>query len=519
MVARYGLSSMGSAVKNLTSGLAKAFSPQYSRDAMLADKSVAGVFDMMMAKVAPKDRAMTRWAQATLGDHKYSKDEVRTEISKLDGRQKELLALRVALARNVMDISLAHENNQLVQGEDPNNPTAKVVKGLMLFMRHSELASRKQVILATYKTATDKGADFFDAMDQVVDVANQTLFDYSPEAKGVLLSSGAARVLTQFQTFRINALFHVATLAKQTILGVSEETRQALGDVKAREVRKAATTELIGVMGMSGMLAGAIGMPLAPLVFKLLDMVLGDDDEPVDSEMTFKQWLDENFGETAGALAAHGIPSLLGMNLSRRIGLADVAWWNMDAPEHLHSESLAAYVATQHLGPTYSVFAGFFRGYDDIMNKGEVLRGLEAMTPKPVRDLLKTARIAEDGLMTRAGKKLIEDEEIGAGDLVLMALGVNPLTTARAQERERAMNTIGTKFSERRGQLIREMVKAIERGDGIDEAAGTINTFAQKAPLLAIDGSEIMTAYKTRLKGEAMVPSKRDLLLKEMYGL
>ncbi len=495
--------SIGKASKALTKSMGQAFAPKFARKAMMDDVVVQTAYEDIMATVTPEDRADPRWADAELGSAKYSQGDLLSRVRTLDSYQKQLLALRVSMARNVLDISLTHEVNELVQGKDPNSSTAKVLKASMTFMRHGELASRKAAVLATFDLAQADGKNFFESMDEVVDVAKSTLYDYSREGKGVLLQGDISRVVMQFQHFRIMSMFKLGMLAKDTIKG-----------------DKTALKELTGIMGMSALLSGAMGVPLSGLTFQILSSIFGSDDEPYDAELDFTNWLRENFGETGARAVAHGAPSLLGVNLSRRIGLSDVtAVPGTDAPEYLHGDGLAAYYASQLLGPSYSVPSGWFKAYDDIVNRGDIERGLEAATPKPIRDVLKASRLAHEGLKTRAGKKLLKDEEISGADLFMMGLGFLPEEVSQAQEKSRKTAAIGGKISARRGRLIRDIVKKLESNDDLTDEVDAIREFNKKMPVYAVTSGEIRSGYKARARGEAGIPSRREALIKQDFGL
>ena len=495
--------SIRKASKALTKSMGQAFSPKFNRAAMMEDVVVQTVYEDIMATVTPEDRGKQKWAGAELGSAKFNQGELLSSIRALNPHQKQMLALRVSMARNVLDISLTHEVNELVQGKDPNSKTAKTLKASMVFMRHGELASRKAAVLATFELAIEDGKNFFEAMDEVVDVAKSTLYDYSREGKGVLLQGDIARVVMQFQHFRIMSLFKLGLLAKDTIKG----------DTAARQ-------ELVGIMGMSAILSGTMGLPMAGLTFKVLSSIFGSDDEPYDAELDFMNWLRGNFGEKAARVAAHGAPSMLGLNLSRRIGLSDVtAIPGTDSPEYLHGDGLAAYYASQLLGPSYSVPSGWFKAYDDIMNRGDIGRGMEAATPKPIRDVLKAFRVAHEGLKTRAGKKLLKDEDIGADDLFMMGLGFLPEDISQAQEKSRKTSAIGSKISSRRGRLIRDMVKDIENGDDTGDSVDAIRKFNKKMPAYAVTSGEIRSGWKARVRGEAGVPSRREALIRKDFGV
>lgn len=489
--------SLPQATASITKGLQAATSPKYTRKAMFGDDEVTMLFEDMQAVVTSENRQEGQ----TLGEPLYGVAELRDRINKLQPDQQRLLALRVAMARNLLDISLTHEVNEIAQGGDPNQLHNRVFKGMMSFMRVSETASRKAAILATFDAATASGKDFFAAMESVDEVVESTLYNYSKEAKGVLLQGSTARVLLTFQTFRIMTAAKMVTLFKQGFAAESVE------------VKAAARKELIGIFGMSGLLAGTMGMPMAAILFKLIDAVLGDEDEPLDSEQMFKAWLAENFGQTGADVIAEGPASLLGTALSRRIGLGDVFGSATDMPAHLHGDGAAAWWATQLLGPSYSMISGWARGYDQMVNEGEIMKGLEAASPKPLKDVLKAYGYATDGLKTGTGKRLMTAEEIDANEVLLMALGFQPLEVSRMRDKQYDMQRLGTMLSRRRGQIVQNFVKAYSEGEDTTDAMAALQEFNRKNPEFAIGGGDLRRGLKTWQMGDLGVESRREMLL------
>ena len=66
--------------------------------------------------------------------------------------------------------------------------------------------------------AKNEGKDFFEIMNAATETVNDTLYSYSKENKGAKLQGGAARVLLQFQHYRIMTGLRMAMLFKNSIL-------------------------------------------------------------------------------------------------------------------------------------------------------------------------------------------------------------------------------------------------------------------------------------------------------------
>jgi hypothetical protein len=470
---------------------------------MFADADVNLVYDMLRETLTDE----TRQEGQQIGAARYSRSQLLAQVAKLTPYQQQLLAMREATARNLLDISATHEAYELTSGKNPSSVFRKAFNLAMLPMSLSEQASRKVAVLSTFELAQGQGKDFFKALDDIAEVVDDTLFSYAKENKGWRMQGGLARVMLQFKHYPIMTGIRLAMLFRNSVKG------------ETAEVRSLARKEFTGIMGMTGLLAGSMGLPMSRAIFAILDLILGDDDEPVNSELDFTNWLKATLGETAGEAAAHGLPTLMGLNLSRRIGLQDVYGSSQEPPPGLHGGGLAAWHAAHLIGPSYSVFEGWVKGYDQMMNKGNYLRGLEAATPKPIRDALKAVRVATEGHENAAGKKLMDDDAIGANDIIALALGFQPSELAAASANESSLRKMSVTISERRGKLIRQAARSILEGDAPEEVMRGIREFNRKMPRFAIGSGDVRGAVKAQLKGETGTTGVREQAVAQQFGI
>lgn len=501
LAVKYGVSQAGKALKN---GLAMSFSKDYRRDAMFADDKVNEVYDMIHATVTDADRVAAGQPDRKLGEDLYTREQILAKVARLNAKQKKLLVLREAMARNLLDVSAVHEANEVAFGNNPDGLLATAYRYAMMPMSLSELASRKAAILSTYELATGEGKNFYSALDDIREVVDDTLFSYSKEHKPVWLQGGLARNIMTFQWYRIMSGLRIAQLFYSSIKGADQATRTA------------AQKEFVGIMGMTAMLAGTMGLPLLGTVFGALSL-FGDSDKPEDYELMFTNWLRENFGEAAGDAIAHGLPTLAGTNLTKRLGFGDLYGMQNDAPANLHGRDLAAWWAASQLGPTFSILSGYVQGYDEMMNKGNYLKGLEVASPKPIKDALKAYRVSTEGVKTGAGKRLVADDQIGPDEIMMIALGFNPDEIARAQAANTSQIRLGTQLSERRGRLTKNAAEAILSGEGLDEAMSAIREFNTKMPRFAIGGRDIKPAVRKIVMGDLGVTGRRERAVAETW--
>ncbi len=500
--------SWAKASKAIAQGTKDAFSRKFTRTAMFGDPVVEDAYESLRAKVTDDNRDTPQASGKQIGDRLYSEKEQLEKIAKLSPYQQQLLVLRESMARNLLDISAAHEAYEIARGKNPGGVRSKIFDLAMKPMSLSELASRKTAVLATHQLSSSKGKNFFESMNDIAEVVNDTLYSYAKENKGSALQGGLTRVVLQFQHYRIMTALRLAMLFNNTVRGESPE------------IRKAARKEFVGIMGMSGALAGVVGLPLANVVFAVLNSTLGDEDEPYDAELEFNNWLTENFGENVASAVAYGTPAVaIGADLSRRTGLGDIYGMQQEPPPGLHGRNLAAWWAASQLGPIFSVGQGWVQGYDEAVNKGRYLRGLEAATPKPIRDTLKALRVNYEGLRTSSGKQLIAEGEIAPDDVFMLLLGFNVEDVAKAQRSERSLRKISTQISERRGRLIRDAAQAILQGGDMQDAYKDIQAFNRKMPRFAIKSSDVGGRIRSIMKGEKGVTGPRERAIVDQYEI
>jgi hypothetical protein len=494
-----------------------AFSKKFSAEAMLDDVEVNALYSDIRETVNEQNRKEGQ----SLGDPVFSPSQIRARIKKLSDYQVKLLTLREAMDRNLLDISATHEAFELTRGGDPDSKMNRLFRAVMLPMQHGELASRKTAVLATLELALKNGKGLFGrqtadglyeagAIDDIHEVVKGTLFSYAKEDMGAATQGGAVRTILQFQKFRVFTGLRIARLFLESVKTLPSAERTA------------ARTEFVGIMGMSTLIGGVKGTVYASPLLAIANLLFGwDDDEPYDAELDFTNWLEKTFGKTAGDALAHGPLTLMGMNISRRVGLGDIYGSQAEPPPGLHGAALAAWWAGSLLGPTFSVGQGWFKGYDQMMNKGNYMRGLEEASPKPIKDAFKAFRYATEGVKTGDGRKLMGDEEIGPDDILFAALGVQPADVAQAQAANAALTKMKTSIAERRGRLIKDAADALlnENDADLDEAMDAIGKFAEKMPSYTITAGEIRGAVRKQVMGEFGVTGKRDILVSDDYDI
>ena len=193
-----------------------------------------------------------------------------------------------------------------------------------------------------------------------------------------------------------------------------------------------------------------------------------DEDED-DAETIVRKHIGE--GWYKGALT-----ELLDIDVSQRVALTNLLFqvnrYNRNpSPE----ETLFYYLG----GPAWSVGKSFIRGTGELID-GDMQRGIEAMVPGAVRNVMKAVRYTEEGALTRRKDPILDD--ITNGQLVAQVIGFAPAEYSRRQEENQVSKRIENTLRNNRGKLLKQYYLAIRMGDyaGMAELQQEIMKFNQR---------------------------------------
>lgn len=463
------------------------------------------------------------------------------EIKSLfDGYKNEadrrLIVLKVLSLQGNIDLSASHSFRELAEASNKgdrlvdkvSSGTNFVLDKSSFFMRHSETGSRRAAAVASFELAY-KREGFIGANDYAGAIINDTLYDMSSGNRGTAWRGNTGHILGQFQFFRMHTLGKMIQLAKDAMGGEYKRAiAEAKGDKKlieaAETARSEARKELAYMVGTSFALAGAAGTPIAlalgntatTAIFSALSYMFGDPDDPWDFQREFENAVREAMGETAGNVVLKGLPSLVGADISRRIGLGgmgDVI--NGDPPAGATGTAKANWYAGRLLGPAWGMVSDQMRAIDALAD-GNLADAAKFSTPKGVRDLIKTAEVADKGV-TGGGKTILQPDDVGMYSMALMMVGINPLDVSLAQEESRYIKNLSTEMSHRRSMLIKGLATATVNGnvDAKEEKIEAINAWSAKNPKLRITAQELAQGVKKVRDGQAGKLTKREMLIKE----
>jgi len=499
-----------------------------------------------------------------------------SEPGKVMSDNQKLLVLKVLSHQGAIDLSMSHMVGDEIAGSDNGTKTMnKIIDKAGIFMQKSETGSRRAAAISSFGLAAKDG--FLKAHDYAADIIDDTLFNFDSQNRGEMWRGNTGRILGQFQFFRFHMVGKTIQLLKDAAGGEydrsisdakataeangydvmsitkngesqhrltkdgkayhSTETREGMPeDVKAffssmegaEQMKSEARQELAYQMGSAFALAGAGGTPIAMMLSNSVTSALWagisamfeDPDDPWNVAGDFEKGLREAVGDTTANLFMKGLPSLVGADISRRIGaggMMDII--QGDPPPGLTGTAKANWYAGRILGPAWGVASDTIRGMDALAD-GDLSEYMRMTSPKPVRDLFKTAEVYNNGVQG-GGKTLLKSEDVSPWSFALMLAGINPMDVSLAQQESRYLKNISTSLSQRRASLVKGLATASAEQDvdGQEEAIEKLNHWSEKNPALKVTAQELASAVKRERDKKAGVLSKREQIVKSEYGV
>ena len=376
------------------------------------------------------------------------------DLNKFSGKEKEML--EAAMKAGLLDISLAVDIGAYARGG--RTGVNKVTHAMGVLPHQVEVVNRTMTALAAYRLEIQKGSSQEAATDYALRTLDKTHLNYSSTNAPYYLKPGVVpfgKVLFQYRKFQLGMLTLMGNQIKQAYKGDAE-------------ARKEARRTLFGIFGMHAIMTGAVGLPAVGTIMfiaNILNAIFGDEDEPFDAETEFRRFLADSLGVEAGVVAAKGLPTLLGVDFSRNIGLGDITAPIRVLRDDKEGRDLYLEILAAGLGPTIGGLGPQFAEGIQMFMKGDIYRGVEGMTPRFFRDWTRAVRLAEQGVTTKSGQVIFQPEEISAWDKAIQAVG---FPTTKISERGAAAGAVQRAkqtLQDRRSELTRDYVAARRDND------------------------------------------------------
>jgi GGDEF domain-containing protein/translation initiation factor 1 (eIF-1/SUI1) len=416
----------------------------------------------------------------------------------------KLLALRKGELDGTFNISQTHEALDVIANRQRSRMN-DVMQKASWFMRISELGSRKSVFAASFDLEYAKSKDFEKSLSFARSVVDDTLFNYNQSNRSMVLTGNMGRLIGQFRTYQFNAVYKLIQLSHDSLAGLTPEDK------------KTARKELAFLVGAVGAMAGATGLPFAAGMFAALSFLFGSDDDPFDAEEEFASLMRDALGDTLGGAALKGLPALVGMDISNRVGMGGLfSIVNSEPPENLHGADLYNWYVGKLSGPTGGVITGGLRAVQSF-ERGDMYGAVRNAMPRPIADLAKTIQTIDQG-QTASGRTIQGPDSFTPMDWALVAVGLNPIKMSLAAEEQRTVTQANARITERKKELSQALARAVvtDDSDSRDAITEDIQRFNEKMPGFAFTSRQLANAVKREMDMRNGVVPKREQRIQEM---
>lgn len=202
------------------------------------------------------------------------------------------------------------------------------------------------------------------------------------------------------------------------------------------------------------------------------------------------------------------VDAFTGLTLSNRVSLGQL-WWR-DPDVNTEGEDAIVHILMELLGPipTTGVQIGAAGSALASGDLEHVDRGIEKMTPKALRDIMRAYRFSTEGALTQHIPQdvLVSKEEFGGVDLVWQAIGFTPARLTMQYEQNSALRRAEKAITDRRQRVINAYQFAAFNGDkaGLEEALEMVSKFNASNPSLAIGLDTLKGGATSRMTRSAL---------------
>ena len=200
-----------------------------------------------------------------------------------------------------------------------------------------------------------------------------------------------------------------------------------------------------------------------------------------------------DFGEAFGELTA-----VDALELRTQEGVHDRLRHFGADHEGTEGDDLTFHYVQQIAGPVLGIGVSAVRGMREFAN-GDIQRGVEAMSPKAVKDLAKAYRQATEGEQTRNGDSVIDD--VGAWNVAMQAMGFSSAKMSQVYAARGYIKGKEKVIEDERSNLLADFFDAKRSGDeeAMRDVMERIKAFNSKHDRAeTITGRTLMQSIKSR---------------------
>jgi hypothetical protein len=477
--------------------------------------------------------AMNKIIKGSLGEKTYGEELVESAEAKIDAAvaKGKTRSEAIAALPEMERVFLSFRDEGILNAGDPSHDFGSVAKygsgetsafgkGVRAFTKYSaimfqraEAINREAGALATYqlmkqrlsgKTGMDNQEKYAEAIRKATEMVTKAHGDYQHGLAPKIFLSPAMRVIFMFKKFPAHMAALYMRLFKDMFSSVDPE------------VRAVARIQFAGLMGMSAIFAGTMGMPFYYIVRDMMNLMLDDEDEPFDFDFAFYNYLSDMWGQPMANRITRGWLGDLGGDIASKVGYASSPLLGgtkqlpfiggllglRDGKNTASTEDdLKNYIA-EAAGASAGMALQIARGVDKLA-QGDVYRFLEGVAPMAaMRNISKSIRLGTEGALTTRGEPIIED--VSLVETALQAVGITPQRLASQYQLNAWQKDIEKQLLDRRQSLLNQYFNAQARQDyeAAAEIRDEMGRFSMVNPEkgLAITNETIAASARTRAK-------------------
>jgi hypothetical protein len=382
--------------------------------------------------------------------------------------------------------ALRSENNDS-SSYGSTNKLARITTLVGSFMfHHAERMNREITAVAAFdlEMAKLKNSKMSEAEKQTKAIEKAlSLVEYAHGAGSTLSGpslgqSDIGKVLMVFKRFAFSMYYMLFDTMIRSL-----PTKGATGE--QLEAIKAARRQLVGVYGMSALFAGVKGLPLYWVAELAYNMFQDKDDDDFDTVMR----------EFLGDFPFKGpVNYFTNLSIADRVGWTDLIWREQKG-DSTNASAVAQFIETIGGAPV-SVINSILRG-KDLIAEGQWERGIEAVLPIGLRNILKGGRYFVEGANTLRGDHV---GDVNGYNAAMQVLGFAPADLMKQYEENAYMTEKGKAIDSIKKNALKKYYAAMREGDsdGMMSAREDLFELGAKYPFMNISEKTITDSVNTR---------------------
>ena len=429
--------------------------------------------------------------------------------------------LRDMFDRGRIDITTAHDLGIASAGQEGGVIGTAVamsnwpVQQLETINRISTaLAGFRAEKAAGIKGGLDVATAYTRALAYADKLVSETHMNYNSENRARFLHpsnwGGWGRVMFQFRAYQQG-------MAYLTIKNLVDALR---GDKEARRAVAYLAGVQLATAGVAGLPVPGAMVVVATMLYKLWE----DDDDEKDLKEMFFQGVKSAGGEEMARLVTGGVPALVGVNLSQKIGMGnifDLAPFVSDTKEG--RDLVGAYWMATTAGPAGGMVANYAEAVKQA-GQGEFVKATTLMLPKVAADIMRAYDYQARGMTDNRGNTILTPEDLSGASTALKAVGLQSEDVNRTMDQRSAFFEARQNRNDVRARLLQRYAHAVLHGEDVSDIREEIDGFNARHPDARIAPGSLPIAVKKRREYERNlrhgVPvGKRERVLAEEVGV